>query len=185
MRLSILICSLESRNHLLQELLDTLNKQILPDVEILTNIDNRQKSTGKKRQELLNLSQGEYVVFIDDDDSVPDYYISKLLTALESNPDCVSICGTMTTNGAKEIGWRLSKDYENITITENGKPFYLRKTNHITAVKRNIATLVGFPDKSNAEDKYYSDGINQYLKTESIIKQPMYHYKYETTNKQY
>ncbi len=187
MKLSILICSLESRVNSLVHLLTQLNYQIkdLTNVEILTNVDNKQKSTGKKRQELLSQAQGEYVVYIDDDDHVPSYYVSRFLEVLDGICDCVAINGTMTTNGANEIKWKLSKDYPNETIKENGVNIYIRKTNHITTVKREHAIKVGFPDKSLAEDKFYSDGINQYLKVENTIDLPMYHYDYQTSNKEY
>lgn len=184
MTLSILICSLSSRYHLLVELLRTLNAQTEgKPVEILTNVDNRQKTTGQKRQELLQQSQGRYVVFIDDDDTVPDYYVDEMLKACASDCDCIAINGIMTTNGAHETKWFISKDYQNKDVREGNKTVYYRRTNHITAVKREIALRAGFPDKSNAEDKHYSDRL--VLKTEFRIEKPMYVYRFSTVNKQY
>lgn len=187
MTLSILICSLENRSVLLNELLDSLKSQIGNNkhVEILTSIDSKQSTTGFKRNALLHQAKGDYIVFIDDDDCVADYYIKEMLKGCESGLDCIAINGNMTTNGSNSIDWRLSKDYQNVTIKENGKDVYLRKTNHITAVKRSIAIKVGFPNKSNAEDKAYSDGINHLLKTEYKIEKPMYTYRYSTFNKEY
>lgn len=153
--------------------------------EVIIDIDNKQVSTGEKRNRLVNAAKGEYVIFIDDDDEVPNYYIEQLLIAASSGVDCFAINGKMTTDGAKEIKWRLSKDYENVTIKENGVDVYLRKTNHITAVKREIALKCPFPNKSNAEDKSYSDAINKFLKSEFVISLPMYHYKFSTKNKEY
>lgn len=204
MKISILIPSLVSRSENLTHLLSILLPQIgdytynfYPgnnynvdvysgyEVEILIDIDNKLVSTGEKRNRLVNSAKGDYIVFIDDDDEVPGYYICSLLDAYESNADCFAINGKMTTDGAKEIKWRLSKDYENVTIKENGVDVYLRKTNHITAVKREIALLAPFPNKSNAEDKSYSDAINKFLKSEFVISLPMYHYKFSTKNKEY
>lgn len=189
MVLSILICSLESREKELASLLNELNSQTAFKyegiVETIAMVDNRQKSTGAKRQRLLEQAKGEYIVFIDDDDEVPYYYVEEMLKACHSGCDCVAIHGIMTTDGKDEIRWRLSKDYDNITIHPQGRPLYLRKTNHITAVKREHALKAGFPDKSNAEDKAYSEAVNKYLKTEYTIDKPMYHYKFSTQNKQY
>ena len=42
-----------------------------------------------------------------------------------------------------------------------------------------------FPDKSNAEDKAYSERLNPFLRTEVSIPQPIYHYKYSSQNKEY
>lgn len=184
--LSILICSLASRNALLDVLMAHLRKQIgdrTDQVELIAVSDNKEKTTGYKRQQLLELAKGEYVVFIDDDDWVYDYYVDEMLKACESGADCFAINGIMTTDGQHEVKWYLSKDFKNEDGRENGKTIYLRHTNHITAVKRTIALTAGFPDKSNAEDKYYSDRL--VLKTQHVIERPMYWYRFSTQNKQY
>lgn len=204
MKISILIPSLVSRESELKNLLKILLPQmgiyesydyyganfshILTynnEVEIIIDIDNKKVTTGEKRNRLLSTAKGDYIIFIDDDDEVPRYYIEELLIAACSGLDCFAINGKMTTDGAKEIKWRLSKDYENVTIKENGVDVYLRKTNHITGVKREIALKCPFPNKSNAEDKSYSDAINKFLKSEFVISLPMYHYKFSTKNKEY
>lgn len=157
------------------------------DVEIKYHITNTQlnggPSTGSKRQGLLLQATGDYVVFIDADDWVYDCYIDEMLKACESGADCFAINGIMTTDGQLETKWYLSKDYKNEDRRENGKLVYYRHTNHITAVKRVIALHAGFPDKSNAEDKFYSDRL--ILTSEYKIEPPMYWYRFTTKNKQY
>ena len=189
MKLSILICSLHSREKVLATLLDHLNKQISfkydGQVEVVVLVDNKEISTGKKRQTLLEMAKGEYTVFIDDDDWVPFHYIDSMLKAVSSGYDCVAINGIMTTDGKDEIPWFLSKDNDNYTFHSSEKMCYFRKTNHITAVKRELALKAGFPNKSNAEDKAYSDAVAPLLKTEYVIEKPMYHYRYSTKNKEY
>lgn len=188
MILSILIPTLLNRKQLLDSLLSTLYTQTLNFdgfVEVLTDNRGKEITTGEKRNDLVKRAKGKYIIFIDDDDEITDYYISEMIKACNSDYDCVAINGTMTTDGKNEIKWRLSKDYDNITIKENGVDVYLRKTNHITAVKREYALLAPFPNKSNAEDKAYSDDVNKFLKTEFVITLPMYHYKFSTQNKEY
>ena len=188
MTLSILIASLTSRSQQLELLVKELLYQRMdnPLVEILTNVDNKEKSTGLKRQELLESATGKYIIFIDDDDWPEPCYISELLQAAESDADCFAMNGYITTNGHNKIEWRLSKDYENRSIKENGhRVVYLRKTNHITGVKRELALQAGFPDKSNAEDKWYSDRVAPLCNTEFQIKPMMYHYRFSTFNKEY
>ena len=188
MILSILICSLGSRAVSLNALLEELHRQIgdTQGIEVLTNVDERQKSTGRKRQELLESATGKYVIYIDDDDLIEPCYIAELLKACASDCDCFGMVGYITTNGQNKIEWRLSKNYDNVTIKENGwQHVYLRKTNHITGVKREIALKAGFPDKSNAEDKYYSDRVAPLCATEYSIVPCMYHYRFQTHNKQY
>ena len=186
MKLSILICSLVSRLDQLSRLRDYLTQQIgsrISLVEIVILTDAGQKSTGKKRQELLQYANGEYVVFIDDDDWVNEYYVDEMLRACESGADCFAINGIMTTDGQHETKWYLSKDFKNEDRKEGNKTVYYRHTNHITGVKRSIALAAGFPDKSNAEDKFYSDRL--VLRTEFKIDRPMYHYRFSTKNKTY
>lgn len=188
MKISILIPTLPNRKHLLDNLLLKLYNQTSKypgDCEVLCDYRGKEVTTGTKRTDLVNRAFGKYIIFIDDDDDIPDYYIEELIKAYETNSDCFAINGKMTTDGAKEIKWRLSKDYDNITIKENGVDVYLRKTNHITAVKREIALKCPFPNKSNAEDKSYSDAINKFLKSEFVISLPMYHYQFSTKNKEY
>lgn len=185
MVLSILICSLHERREYLSRLLNVLKPQLTPEVEVKLCIDNKEATTGHKRNELLKAAKGKYIIFIDDDDQVPDYYISELLIAAKSDADCFAINGIITTDGKNEIKWYLSKNNPNVTTVEKGVTHYLRTTNHITAVKRELALKAGFPNKSNAEDKAYSSALIPYLKTEHIISKPMYHYQYVTKNKSY
>lgn len=204
MKISILIPTIPSRESSLNNLLKILLPQMSTftsskdydnnitilkyhnfDVEIIVCSDEKKITTGEKRNCLLKIAKGKYVIYIDDDDEVPNYYINELKKACDSDSDCFAINGKMTTDGQKEIKWRLSKDYDNITIKENGVDVYLRKTNHITGVKRELALLAPFPNKSNAEDKGYSDALNPFLKTEYKIELPMYHYKFSTKNKEY
>jgi glycosyltransferase involved in cell wall biosynthesis len=44
------------------------------DIELIAFFDNKKRTIGKKRDEMLDLAKGEYLVFIDDDDRIaPDY----------------------------------------------------------------------------------------------------------------
>lgn len=186
MKFSILICSLESRKQLFKQLLKTLYCQIIDNealakIEVIEYIDNKQNSTGHKRNALLKFAKGKYIIFIDDDDEIYPCYISELLKAYHSDADCFAINGHYSVDGGEKQRWELSKD--NHDHDSNG--ILYRRTNHITAVKRELALKAGFPDKSNAEDKAYSELLNPYLKTEYKIEPPMYHYRYSSINKEY
>ena len=188
MKLIILIRALSSRRIKLFLLLEHLYSQIenlnaWNNVEVLYEIDNKQITSGAKANKLLERACGEYVIFIDDDDRVADYYVNELLKATSSNADCFAINGFYSINGGLNIKWRLSKDNKNIDIKENKETILLRRTNHITAVKREIALKAKFPDISNREDKEYSDKL--VLNTEYKIEPPMYWYLYSSKNKEY
>lgn len=189
MMISILICSLHERRQMLDLLLKHIYLQVTLEsegmVEVLHEVDNGEITTGAKRNKLLQKAKGKYVIFVDDDDWVYPYYIRELLWAAESDADCFEINGIMTTDGHSQIEWRLAKGNPNTTAYINGVPVYLRTTNHITAVKRSLALVHGFPDISNGEDKGYSEKLNPLLKTEFRIIPPMYIYRFTNTPKKY
>lgn len=189
-KLSILIPVHINHELLFGILYDDLRRQIEEEnateiVEILYHIDNGEITTGAKRNGLLDRAKGDYIVFIDSDDSIPGYYVKEFLKASESNADCFGINGIMTTDGYNEIGWELSKDHPNLTVQRNGKPFYLRQLNHISCCKRGLALMARFPDKKLGEDGDYARRLNPFLKTEYKIIPPMYHYRYTSKNKLY
>lgn len=82
MRLSILIPSIPSR---FDKLLSTYN-QIASmcegkDIEVLAFTDNKKRTIGEKRDALVQMSNGKYVMFVDDDDtllSVDEIYEATL-----------------------------------------------------------------------------------------------------------
>lgn len=203
--LSILIRTIVGRENFLSDLvcdlirqggsIRTINSSIMQgcaitvlgfdDVEIIIAKDNCSISSGAKLQLLLELAKKDFVTAVDDDDSVYPYFVSEILKAIQDNPDCVGTKGIYSHDGAYNIEWRLSKDYPNDTIYENGAAIYRRTTNHISPVKRSLALQVGYPNISNAEDKWYSERLNPLLKTEVKIDKLMYHYKFVSTNKSY
>ena len=190
MKLSILIRSLYNREAMLNSLLANLYTQIIKgnyyfSVEVLVNRDNKEITSGEKANELLRSAQGKYVVFIDDDDEVSENYIELIINAIEEDADCIGTTGTYTIDGGRPTRWYLSKDHIDRDDWQGGELVFLRRTNHISPVKRNLALCAMFPNKSNAEDKEYSERLRPFLKTEAKITQPIYHYKYSTQNKEY
>lgn len=175
-KLSILIATMPSREpqfmKLGRELIDQCdgytNIQILWDSSMEYNI-------GKKRNCLLALAQGEYIVFIDDDDLIYSNYIKKILDAIDKGSDCIGISGIITTNGKDERQWHISKEHK--VWHEQGNIYY-RTPNHISPVKRILALQAGFPEIPFGEDYEYSRRLLPLLKTETIIKGNIYHYDY-------
>ena len=190
--LSILIPSLHKRRSSLDRLLRSLYAQILalPSdhaalVEVITDVDNKEVTTGEKRNRLLNRALKDYVVFIDDDDHVYPNYVRLILDAIQSGVDCVATCGHYSENGGALILWKLSKRFQNENKHDGQRLVFYRKANHLTPVKRELALKAKFPHISNAEDKAYSEALNPYLNTETEITEPIYHYAYLTYNKEY
>jgi hypothetical protein len=162
-------------------LVNGLEKQIQDEglygeVEILSN-SRMGISTGKKRNELINESKGEFIVFIDDDDEVYDWYVKEIYGCLKKNPkiDCVGINGVISFSGTNHKQWFISKEYGHWYETPDA---YFRTPNHISPVRKSIASAIGFPDMHHGEDFTYAMGILPLLKHEEKIDKPLYHYKF-------
>ena len=173
-RLSILIATMPDRAANLDALMSTLRPQLTKEVEVITD-SSMSYNIGTKRNKLLSLATGDYVVFIDDDDKISPKYVELILNAIEDSPDCVGISGIITTNGAFMKQWHISMDY-GYWREENG--VYLRTPNHISPVRLALALQAGFPELERGEDSEYSRRLFPLLKTEVKIPGNIYHYQF-------
>jgi hypothetical protein len=57
------------------------------DVELIILGDNKKITVGKKRDRLIQMAQGEFVVLIDDDDDVSEDYIKTVCNIIEKHPN--------------------------------------------------------------------------------------------------
>jgi len=70
-RLSILIPSIPSRWRQLTSSFDLLMQKIGDkDIEILALSDNKKRTIGEKRDALIKMAKGKYIMFVDDDDEL-------------------------------------------------------------------------------------------------------------------
>lgn len=172
-KLSILICTLPSRIMDFGRLIQILDEQKTPEVEILHD-PTEGVSIGYKRSCLLHMAVGEYVCFIDDDDLVSKVYVSRILEAFKSNPDVVGLEGIITFAGKNPR--RFIHSIECAGWYQNGGVYY-RTPNHLNPIKRKLAMEVGFNDmSSHGEDQEFSNDILPYLKKEVYVKEPLYFY---------
>lgn len=176
MTLSILICTMPKRKAMLDKMFTHLFKQIgkFP-VEIIASED-MSITTGAKRNKLISLAKGEYVVFVDDDDAVSDDYIPSIMAALETKPDAVGFKGWITTDGKNKKEWRISRNY---MYKEIGG-IYFRYNNHLSPMKKSIAVQVPYPDITFGEDFAFATSLNKsrLIRTEVYIDKHLYFYNY-------
>lgn len=183
MKLSILIPSVfERRQTFLPKCLDMvysqydrLSPELKKEVEILVLVDNKTQALGDKRNVLIDIAQGEYVVFIDDDDKIADTYMDDILKAAESKPDVICFKALVTINGSKGKICKYSRSFKQDRNTFNG---YERLPNHIPAIKRTIALQVPFPSIKYGEDRSFARMVHPLLKTEVFIDKVLYYYHY-------
>jgi hypothetical protein len=179
MLLSILICSTPARAPMLRRLVGFLRAQIRAEglqrqVEICVDIDRGEVTIGQKRQRLLERAVGQWIAFVDDDDWVDALYVRRVVEALRSDPDCVSLNGVLLTNGEDPQRFEHALKYE---TWETVGGVHLRCPNHLNAVRRQLALEVGFASKNFGEDADYSMRLRPLLKTQvDVGAAPLYFY---------
>ncbi len=179
--LDIVIPTLNKRIDVYAKLIRELNEQMYASgydslVDIITFGDTKGiRTVGAKRQWLYEVSTGQYIMSMDDDDWFYPNSVKMLVKACMYDKDVVTFCGDHIDipNNVKN-DFIIKLGLKDINDTRN-KMLY-RAPNHICPVKRGIALEVGFPDKSWSEDSVYAAGINKLLKTEAHISDKIYIY---------
>jgi len=183
MKLSILICTLKSREEKLIRLCDILKPQVekfKKQVEVIIANDTGENSIGYKRNYLVNMANiyiepNEYLCFIDDDDTVSDNYIELLLEKIKLAPDVIVFDAFRFANGKPDrivkYGIEYNKDYHD-------KNAYYRMPNHLMCVKKSLAVQIPFKEINFGEDSDYAKRLYPLLKTQERINETLYNYLY-------
>lgn len=189
--LSILVCSVHTRyNTFLPKLQDQLYTQLnalaeadQERVEIIVLTDNKQMMLGHKRNVMVEMAQGKYIVFVDDDDRIAADYIATLLKATEKDTDSIVFQAEVSLNGEPAKLCHYSKDFG---VDYNKSNAYYRIPNHICCIKREVSLKSSFPNLLYGEDAGYGKLLLPHLKTEHKIDRVLYYYDYnaETTETQ-
>jgi len=179
--LSILILSIETRAKYLARLESILRPQQCDEIEILVNLDDGDRTIGAKRNELLDVAQGDYFAFIDDDDTVSDDYGQSILVAARCKPDAIGFDVRCMVDGQFDRDALISVRHgEWQTTTRDGKRTHLRTPNHLSPVRREIALRHRFPDINSGEDAEYSRRIFPDIRSENRIGKTLYTYEFRS-----
>lgn len=184
--LSILILTIEGRENYLDSLRYNIAKQMLKynlrnniDIEVIISKDKRgENSIGKKRNALLQSCNGEWSCFIDDDDQIADYYLSRAIDILKSiNPDCINLVGCMTTNGINPETFMHELKHKSYFSQGN---VHFRPPNHLNIIRTSIGKQFKFPEINFGEDTDWAMQVcnSGLIKTEGRIEDTVYYYKY-------
>ena len=179
MLLSILICTIPQRREFLRRLCEILYVGSLPykdDVEIIIAEDDCIMSVGEKRNKLIEAAKGDYVVFIDDDDRVPLFYIDTLLPILKENKyDCIGFNFIFNYKGHANPSPGIASLKCKHWICD--KAAMTRPISHINPMRRSIAASVKFPLQNRGEDALWAAEIAKKLSNEYYIDAYMYIYE--------
>ncbi|MCM3568566.1 glycosyltransferase family A protein [Neobacillus mesonae] len=175
--LSILIPSVPERFRYLQRVYTNLvNQTNGKPVEILVMLENKKRTTGAKRNALIEQAQGEYVVFVDDDDELEHDYISEIYSCIQRNPgvDCIVFDVAVYSNNVFNRICKYGKEYSHSHDTQ----FFYRKPNHLMCFSKKLALQHKFKDISLGEDTDWANEIAPFIKSQIRINKVLYKYKY-------
>jgi hypothetical protein len=148
---SVLIPTIPGREESLKALIDGIREKVARlapglRVDIATNFDNRVKSIGKKREELLQGATGKYMSFVDDDDQITDAYIEDLRDTIAGEYHVMRLRGQIQQ-------YTFTHSIENTLsgMMAQGEVF-LRPPNHLNPMMTDVAKLVHFGDATRGED---------------------------------
>ncbi len=166
-----------------------ITKEKTDEVEIISLLDNKKRSIGLKRDALVQLANGEYFAFVDDDDEVYPSYVRRMLAATSSGADVISIRQHATMNGGNKFLVDYGIEYSNEEAHKKNGTWVdvLRKPFHTCAWKTDIANKHRFPDTSYGEDWHWCKRVLECVKTEHKIREPLlcYHWSQEGTEAEY
>lgn len=190
MKLSILIPTVPTRvERFFPKITTHIDRQISnlgrKDIELLGLLDNRVMTIGEKRNRLLDMARGEFLVFIDDDDRVHDEYVESVISALDNNPnaDCVvydSICYV----GNVEYYCKYGTEYEYTKLEpwsyENTrrprKENWFGKPAHTMVYRSTLAKRSRFPSLNAGEDFDWVAKTWPLIKKQVRIDKVLYYY---------
>lgn len=182
---SILVATLGQRHERFKRLVDILAPQLDEAngaVELVAYWNVGETPLAEIRQRLFEDARGTYSSFIDDDDTVPYYFVAEVLDAIESY--WYSIDGY-----PDYVGWQMQ------TYTD-GKPLkptfhslrynhwwddvagYYRDVSHLNPVLRKCVLNAGanFRRAQSPEDVSWADQLRGHVSTEAYVDRVMYHY---------
>jgi 2-polyprenyl-3-methyl-5-hydroxy-6-metoxy-1,4-benzoquinol methylase len=187
--LTILVPTVPSRiNYFYQRIMKQLMDQTknYNNVEVISFFDNKKRTIGKKRDEMLKLAQGKYVTFVDDDDRLSNDYVDEIMNAITNNDvDCI-VYNTETTieTTQKKVLCKYGVEYSNSGYINSEQTQWRGKPAHTMVWKSMIAKIHPFSNMSHGEDYDWVNRAYKDVKIQHRIDKILYYYDacYTTTS---
>ena len=178
--LDILIPTVPHRKAWLARLLRVLAPQIETQEGAQIIVDAGGDKIGPKRDRMISQSQADYVVFVDDDDLVATNYVAAIMSALQSQPDCVAISMYLKRDG---VPWSPNPIFHHSLKYRKNKAWSgnNRTPHHLCPIRRELAIKATFGIKDYGEDYNFAMGVLPYLKCEAAASEhPLYLYEFRS-----
>ena len=176
MKWSILIPSMPDRREQRRRVLMILEPQLkkYDDIELLILEDNCKRDYGHKLQSMIDIAQGEYISFIDDDDLISENYVDRIYSHLDGVVDCIGFSGHISINDGPIMPVFYSMENK---IPENRFDGYYRFIQHVNPIKKSIVEQVPYDGHFGA-DTEWSDKVSELnlITLETYIPEVMYMY---------
>lgn len=180
--LSILTPSVPSRvTTSLVKLIDKIDHQIKENnlekkVEHLILIDNKIRTVGRKRDNLIQSAVGQFVAFVDDDDDISKDYVLELTNAIKEHPnvDVITFKQNCFIEDYPKSVAVFGLQHENEGYQPN--TIFKRKPYHICAWNRRLAQQYRVPSNNICEDAGWASQMWKVAKTEHHIDKVLHAY---------
>ena len=188
-KLTIAIPSLPERMDMyLRPLFDKLTKQIgdEKDIEILSIMDNRIMSVGRKRTALFHIAQGKYTCIIDDDDDVTDDFVETLRNTITDDLNVDVICYDQEANMNGRI-WTVKTSlnynkihpFDQMQYDQYGNTIpCCRPPWHWCAWNTEFARQFSFGDSNTQEDTLFVLDALERAKTQVVLDKTLCKYRW-------
>ena len=189
--LTIGIPSITSRTRMgLEPLLAKLMTQVADskEVEIISLMDNKMMSVGRKRQALFQLARGRYVCQIDDDDGVEEDFVKTIISAIRETqndpPEVISFQQRCDIDGQimfVECGIQHTAVSEPKYDPTSNKIVIKRCPWHWCCWRNDIAKKGTFYDCNGVEDSLFPRQMKELVTKEHVIPKVLLQYVFRTS----
>lgn len=191
-KLTIGIPSIPSRNRqFLQPMYAKLLSQIgnNNDVEVVSIMDNKVMTIGRKRSLLFKIAQGKYTCIIDDDDDIVPDFVETLRNLIDDdmNADVISYDQEANIEGRSwliksSIKHDLNPPFEQLATDSNGisVPCH-RPPWHWCAWRTDFAQQIDFGNSNWGEDSVFVASAVKKAKTEYRLEKVMCKYRWSSS----
>ncbi|WP_307251812.1 glycosyltransferase family A protein [Croceifilum oryzae] len=177
MKLSILVpTTIERLTHASRTMAELQRQAHQLPVEVLVLVDNRKSTIGAKRNTLMDLAQGAFISFVDDDDRIEIDYVQTLLECIDQYPDadCINFEVEVNLSG---LGKKICKYDVNYSHSED-EQYYYRKPNSRVCYAKKIAVQHRYQDSNYGEDDEWGWRACQSIRNQIQINKTLYYYDY-------
>ena len=190
--LSVLVPSLRSRLSPLGTILEKIEAQIGPrmDVEVLSIVDLKTMTLGRKRNLLMDMAVGKYLTFVNDDDDISPKWLEIITENLEAAPDVdvLSIRAECKKRTSVFSEWENSHFMATtlrcpeVALQLIGKPgLFIHKPCMWCVWRSDLARTARFPDQTWGEDTAWMHAVCANAKTERVVPSVIYCYYADDT----